>query len=84
MLLVIVSLLTGSTAQTKASQTARFAAVAAEAIDNDDRQTFRNLSSRHITEYHEVATTWMSIRAAGAVECEESVRRLTVSSAGKP
>jgi hypothetical protein len=44
MLLVIacclVSLLTGSTAQTRVSQTATFATVTAEAIDNDDRQIF--------------------------------------------
>lgn len=63
----VLSLLTGIAAQTKASQAAKFAAIAASADGDDDRLVFLNLSRRFLAEYHEVAITSLAILAGGSV-----------------
>lgn len=71
----VLSLLTGIAAQTKASNAAKFAAIATVADNDDDRLVFRNLSRVYAAEFGPLMTTSLVVLAAGVVAWIVSNRR---------
>lgn len=71
----LVSLLTSIEAQTKASQAARFAAIAASSDNDDDRLAFRSLSRRSLAGFSQIMTTSLAVLVAGVITWIISSRR---------